>query len=75
VLRWISSTVGLALTVGSVAGILAFALGLIVQAPANAHLAAVQMVVIAAQQKKISDGAYWGAVLMTIVLIGMVIAR
>jgi len=75
VLRWISSTVGLALTVGSVAGILAFALGLIVQAPANAHLAAVQMAEIAAQQKKISDGAWWGAVLMTIALIGMFIAR
>ena len=74
-LRRISSTVGLALTFGSVAGILAFALGLIVQAPANAHLAAVQMAEIAAQQKKISDGAWWGAVLMTIALIGMFIAR
>ena len=74
-LRRISSTVGLALTFGSVAGILAFALGLIVKAPENAHLATVQMAEIAAQQKKISDGAWWGAVLMTIALISMVIAR
>jgi hypothetical protein len=33
------------------------------------------MAEIAAQQKKISDGAWWGAVLMTIALIGMVLAR
>jgi hypothetical protein len=33
------------------------------------------MAEIAAQQKKISDGAGWGAVLMTIASIAMVIAR
>jgi hypothetical protein len=55
-LRWIDSTLGLALTVGSVTGILSFALGLIIQTPANADFGAAQLAEIAAQQKMISDG-------------------
>jgi hypothetical protein len=51
----IGSTVGLALTVGSGTGILSFALGLIIQTPANADFGAVQMAEIAAQQKMMPD--------------------
>jgi hypothetical protein len=56
ILRWIGSIVGLVLTVGSMTGILSFALGLIIQTPANAHFVAVQMAEIAVQQKMMSDG-------------------
>jgi|GEM_PF-2141549 len=55
ILRLIGSTVGLALTVGSGTGILSFALGLIIQTPANADFGAVQMAEIAAQQKMMPD--------------------
>ncbi len=85
---WIGSRAGIGLTIGGVAGVLAFVIGLLVQGPASARIAAVQkeiqaaggppspaqMAAIGAQQKRISDGSRWGAVLMVIALIGMAIA-
>src|SRR5450759_16229 len=41
-INWIAAPSGLAMTIGSLAGILAFLLGLIVQAPASARMAALQ---------------------------------
>ncbi len=83
---WIGSVSGIILTLGSLAGIAAFTLGLIVQGPANARIAALQKEIqtagspnptqlaeIAGLQKKISDGARWGAPLMALALIGMVV--
>lgn len=84
-LAWIGNPRGLALTVGSLAGILAFAIGLAVQGPAAGRMAAIQkemqtaggppnasqLVELGAQAKKISEGSRWGAVLMVIALLGM----
>jgi hypothetical protein len=84
---WIGSRAGIALTVGGAAGTLAFVVGLLVQAPASARIAALQkeiqaaggppspaqMAAIGAQQKRVAVGSRWGAVLMVIALIGMAI--
>jgi uncharacterized membrane protein len=88
-INWISTLSGVTLTIGSVAGILAFLLGLTVQMPASARMAALQKEIQAAGgpptpsqmeemhvlQERISSGSRWGAVLMVIAVLGMTIAR
>ncbi len=87
--NWISTPSGVTMTIGSLAGILAFLLGLIVQMPASARMAALQKEIQAAGgppkpsqmeelhvlQDRISNASRWGAVLMVIAVLGMAIAR
>jgi hypothetical protein len=87
--NWISSFSGVTLTIGSIAGILAFLVGLTVQLPASTRMAALQKEIKAAGgpptpsqleemhvlQERISSGSRWGAVLMVISVLGMVVAR
>jgi hypothetical protein len=86
---WISTLPGIALTTGSLAGILAFFVGLSVQMPASARMAAIQKEIQAAGkppspsqleelnvlQDRIATASRWGAVLMVIAVIGMTSAR
>ena len=86
---WIFSLSGLALTIGGSAGILAFLLGLAVQGPAAARMSALQKGIQAAGgpptpaqtqelhqlQERIANASRWGAVLMVIAVLGMVMAR
>jgi uncharacterized membrane protein len=88
-INWISTPSGVAITIGSVAGILAFLLGLTVQMPTSARMAGLQKEIQAAggpptrsQMEeihvlldRISDASRWGAVLMVITVLGMAIAR
>ena len=88
-IAWISTPSGLTLTIGSVAGILAFALGALVQVPSNERLAALQKEIQAAGGpptasqteelnallKRISDATRWEAVLMVVSVLGMAMAR
>ncbi len=88
-INWISTAPGVTMTIGSVAGILAFLLGLIVQMPASARMAALQKEIQAAGgpptpsqmaemhvlTEKISNASRWGAVLMVIAVFGMAMAR
>jgi uncharacterized membrane protein len=88
-INWISTPSGVTITIGSVAGILAFLLGLAVEMPASARMATLQKEIQAAGgapapsqmeemqvlQEKISNGSRWGAVLMVIAVLGMAIAR
>ncbi len=87
--NWISTPPGVVLTIGSVAGILAFILGGTVQMPASARMAALQKEIQAAGapptpsqleelrtlQERISKASRWGAVLMLIAVLGMTMAR
>lgn len=87
--NWIAAPSGVAITIGSLAGILAFLLGAIVQMPASARMAALQKEIQAAGGPptpsqmaelhvlldRISNASRWGAVLMVIAVIGMAIAR
>ncbi len=82
---WFGTRAGIALTVGAIAGILAFAIGLVVMAPASGRIASIQkeiqaagkppspaqLAAIGAQQKTISIGSRWEALLMAVALIGM----
>jgi hypothetical protein len=88
-INWISTPSGITMTIGSVAGILAFLLGLTVQMPASARMAALQKEIQAAggpptpsQMEemhvlldRISNASHWGAILMVIAVLGMAIAR
>ncbi len=88
-ISWISSPSGITLTIGSLAGILAFLLGLFVQMPASARFAALQKEIQTAggpptpsQMEemqvlldRISNASRWGAVLMVISVLGMTSAR
>jgi uncharacterized membrane protein len=87
--NWISTPPGIALTIGSLAGILAFLLGLAVQMPASNRMAAIQKEIQTAGgkpkpsqveemqvlQERISTASRWGAVLMVIAVLGMAMAR
>jgi uncharacterized membrane protein len=87
--NWIASTPGIAITIGSLAGILAFIEGLIVQMPASNRMAALQKEILTAGgqptppqiqemqalQEKISNASRLGAVLMVIAVLGMAVAR
>ena len=75
--------------IGSIAGILAFLLGLTVQMPASARMAALQKEIQAAGGpptpsqieemhvllERISNASRWEVVLMVIAVLGMTIAR
>jgi hypothetical protein len=88
-INWISTPPGVVMTIGSVAGILAFFLGLIVEMPASTRMAALQKEIqvaggpptpsqtkeMHALTEKISAGSRWGAVLMLIAVLGMTTAR
>jgi uncharacterized membrane protein len=88
-INWIYTPSGVTMTIGSVAGILAFLLGLIVQMPASARMAALQKEIQAAGgpptpsqieemhvlQDRISNATRWEAVLMVIAVLGMAMAR
>jgi uncharacterized membrane protein len=88
-MNWISSPSGVIMTIGSVAGILAFLLGLTVQMPTSTRMAALQKEIQSAGgtpspsqkeemhvlQEKISNASRWGAVLLVIAVLGMAIAR
>jgi uncharacterized membrane protein len=87
--NWISTPPGIAMTIGSLAGIVAFLLGLIVQTPTSARMAALQKEIQGAGgpptpaqldemrvlQEKITNASRWGAVLMVIAVLGMAMAR
>jgi uncharacterized membrane protein len=87
--NWIFTPPGIAMTIGSIAGILAFLEGLIVQMPASNHMAALQKDILAAGgqptpaqmeemqalQEKITNASRSGAVLMVIAVLGMAMAR
>lgn len=82
---WLVLAPGLALTIGSLAGILAFVLGLVINRPAADRLAALsremqsvggppsseQMAELRAQQQRLSMGGLYGAILLAIAVIGM----
>jgi uncharacterized membrane protein len=88
-INWISTPSGITITIGSVAGILAFLLGLIVELPTTARIAALQKEIQASGnpptpsqmdelhslQERMSNASRWGAVLMVIAVLGMTIAR
>ncbi|HZY44153.1 MAG TPA: hypothetical protein VFF70_05310 [Anaerolineae bacterium] len=85
---WLGSPAGLALTIGSLAGILAFVLGFVINRPAAEHMAALsremqsagkppspeQMAELRAQQQRLSKGGWYGAILLGIAVIGMALA-
>jgi hypothetical protein len=88
-LHWIAGPSGLALTIGSLAGIAAFILGAVVQTPTTARIAALQKEILAsgqpptpaqqetlhALQVRMSQASRWGAMLMVMAVIGMALAR
>jgi uncharacterized membrane protein len=87
--NWISTPPGIALTIGSVAGILAFLLGLTVEMPTTNRMAAIQkeiqtvgqptspaqMEELHALQERMTIASRWAAVLMVIAVLGMTMAR
>jgi uncharacterized membrane protein len=87
--NWISTPPGVAMTIGSLAGILAFLLGGAVQMPASARMAVLQKEIQTAGgtpapsqmeemrvlQERISNASRRGAALMTIAVLGMAMAR
>lgn len=88
-ISWLSSASGITMTIGSIAGILAFVLGLVIQTPAGARMAALQKKIqvaggpptpsqteeLQALLDRIAQASRWGAVLMVIAVIGMAMAR
>jgi hypothetical protein len=85
---WLVSPSGLALTIGSLAGILAFILGLGISRPAAERLAALsremqsaggppssdQMAEQRVQQQRLAMGGLYGAILLAVSVIGMALA-
>jgi len=86
---WITTPTGLAFAVGGLAGILAFLIGFFVSRPAVARMTVIgqqaqaaggppspeQMAEIQALQKRVGQGALRVALLLTVALIGMSVAR
>ena len=86
---WIVSAAGLALTIGSLAGILGFVTGLAISRPAAQRLAALSKEIQSAggppsqgligqlrvQQQQLSKGGQYGAILLAVSVIGMAAAR
>jgi uncharacterized membrane protein len=82
---WIVSAKGLSLTIGSLAGILAFVLGLAVNRPAAERMAALskemqlaggpprpeQLTELRTQQARLSSAGRYGAILLAVAVIGM----
>lgn len=85
---WIVSGQGLALTIGSLAGILAFVAGFVINRPAAERLAALslemksaggppsseQIAELHSQQERLSKGGLYGAILLVVAVIGMALA-
>jgi hypothetical protein len=85
---WLVSASGLALTLGALAGILAFILGFVMIRPAADHLAALsgrlqmaggppkpeQMAELGIVQRQLYRGGWYGAILLVISVIGMALA-
>lgn len=88
-LYWISSRGGLALTIGGVIAIVAYALAYVFQKPAAKRIATLgkaiqaaggppspeQMAELQTQQKRLAFGALLGAVLLALSVVGMALAR
>ena len=88
-MSWILSPAGITLSIGALAGIVAFIMGLTLQKPATDRILAVQkeiqaggkpptaaqMQVIEAQQAIMAVASRWEAVLMIIAVAGMATAR
>jgi len=86
---WITSGTGLGFTIGAVAGLAAFVIGVFISRPAVARLGLLAQQVqasggpptpaqgaeIQALQKRTSQSALWTAILLALALIGMSIAR
>ena len=84
---WIATGAGIALTIGGLAGIAAWLVGILVHAPVGARLAAiakelrggpptpVQAQEIRALQSRLAQASTWSAVLMIVALGGMALAR
>ena len=86
---WILSPAGLAMTIGSLAGILGFVVGLTISRPAAERLAALskemqsaggppspeQLGQLRALQQQLSKGGRYSAILLAISVIGMAAAR
>lgn len=86
-ITWIASRP--ALTIGGIMAILAYILAFFMQKPAAKRIGMIgqeiqasggppspeQIAEMQAQQKKLSQGALWSAVLLTIAVIGMALAR
>jgi len=87
--KWISTPPGIALSIGSVSGIVAFLLGLTIEVPAAARMAAIQkkiqtegqplsppqMEELHILQEGMTIASRWAAVLMVIAVLGMALAR
>jgi len=87
--RWITSSLGLSLTIGALAAIVTFILGLTVTRPALLRMGALgraiqsaegpptpeQMAEMQALQKRLATAGRIGAVLLVIAVIGMSVAR
>ena len=83
--RWIVSGPGVALTIGSLAGIVAYITGLMINRPAAERMAALsremqsvagspspnQIAELRARQKQLSKGGLYAAILLVISVIGM----
>jgi uncharacterized membrane protein len=86
---WIVSGTGLALTIGGLAGVATFVIGLVVNAPAAKRLAAVagemqsaggppkpeQLAEMKALQERIANGGIAGALLLAVSVVGMAVAQ
>lgn len=87
--RWIVSGPGLALTIGSLAGILAIGFGLAISRPAAERMAALgremrsaggspsteQMAEVRAHQQRLRKGGLYAAMLLVVSVVGMSAAR
>ena len=88
-LAWITTGHGLGLTVGSIAGLVEFFMGLMVMRPTAERMGALgkeiqagggppstaQIAEMGALQKKLAEGGMCGAVLLAIAVFGMAVAR
>lgn len=86
---WLASARGVVLTVGSLAGIAAFVIGLFFQSPASRRMAQLagqiaaaggpptpeQGMELEAMQRKLAQGSLYTTVLMVIAVVGMAAAR
>lgn len=86
---WFTTRRGIALTIGGIMAIIAMVIAYIYQKPAAKRLAALgqeiqasggppsseQLAEIQAQQKKLSQGALWTAILLAVSVIGMALSR
>ena len=88
-ISWFTSRRGIVLTIGGLLAIVAMIIGYVVQKPAAKRLSAVgkeiqasggpptpdQLAEIQAQQKKLSQGALWTAIVLAVSVAGMALSR